>query len=38
MCKSDLFRSCKGKLNKDLRGRVTQGEEQVSIKLVADSK
>ena len=35
MCKSILFKSCKGNLNKDLKGR---GEKQVSIKLVVDSK
>jgi len=28
MCKSNLFKSYKGNSNKDLRGRVTLGEEQ----------
>ena len=33
MCKSNLFKSYKGDLDKDLRGgRVTLGEEQVDSK------
>ena len=36
MCKSNLFRSYKSDLNKNLRGRVILGEEQPSIKSVAD--
>ena len=36
MCKSNLFGSCKGELNKDLRGRVTLGEEQVSVESVVN--
>ena len=37
MYKSNLFRSYKSDLNKNLRGRVTLKEEQPSIKSVADS-
>jgi hypothetical protein len=38
MYKSDLFRSRKGELNKDLRSRVSWGEEQVSVKSVINGK
>ena len=37
MCKSNLFRSYKSDLNKNLRGKVILREEQPSIKLVVDS-
>jgi len=32
MYKSNLFKSYKGNLNKDLKGRITLGEEQVNSK------
>ena len=37
MYKSNLFRSYKSDLNKNLRGRVTLGEKQLSIKSMANS-